>query len=192
MFMLYPIVLALVVGVLTGGSLAGLSSVRIRLWWLAIAGLVVQVILFSPAVTGWIGEAGAAIYVASSATVLAVVAANLRLPGAPLIGLGGLSNLLAIVANGGYMPTTADALRLSGFEPAAGYSNSRELAEPMLAPLTDIFALPAWLPSANVFSVGDVLIGIGVAWLVFRSMRDGRPGRTKVRATATADGTRGA
>ena len=27
------------------------------------------------------------------------------------------------------------------------------------APLTDIFALPAWLPFANVFSIGDVLIG---------------------------------
>ena len=30
-------------------------------------------------------------------------------------------------------------------------------AEPALGPLTDRFALPAWLPLANVFSVGDVL-----------------------------------
>jgi len=40
------------------------------------------------------------------------------------------------------------------------------LADPAFAPLTDIFALPDWLPFANVFSIGDVLIAIGVAIVV--------------------------
>ena len=34
-----------------------------------------------------------------------------------------------------------------------------------------MFALPAWLPFANVFSVGDVLIGIGVAATIALAMR---------------------
>ena len=42
-----------------------------------------------------------------------------------------------------------------------GFSNSAVLENPALAPLTDIFALPPWLPFANVFSIGDVLIGSG-------------------------------
>ena len=32
-------------------------------------------------------------------------------------------------------------------------------------------ALPSWLPFANVFSVGDVLIGIGVAVTIALAMR---------------------
>ena len=40
---------------------------------------------------------------------------------------------------------------------------ARSCPTPRLAPLTDIFAMPRWLPFANVFSVGDVLIGVGVA-----------------------------
>ena len=49
--------------------------------------------------------------------------------------------------------------------------NSVVLAEPALRPLTDIFALPAWLPMANVFSVGDVLIAVGIAWTIAAAMR---------------------
>jgi Family of unknown function (DUF5317) len=40
-----------------------------------------------------------------------------------------------------------------------------------LRPLTDVFAIPAWLPMANVFSVGDVLIAIGIAWTIVATMR---------------------
>ena len=39
----------------------------------------------------------------------------------------------------------------------------RRARHPALQPLTDIFAVPAWVPLANVFSVGDVLIAVGVA-----------------------------
>ncbi len=63
-----------------------------------------------------------------------------------------------------------------------GYTNSIELAAPALRPLTDLFALPAWLPFANVFSVGDVLIGLGVATTIALAMRRStpaaRPGRS--------------
>ena len=44
-------------------------------------------------------------------------------------------------------------------------------ADPVLRPLTDIFVLPAAFPFANVFSVGDVLIGIGVAATIAIAMR---------------------
>ena len=44
----------------------------------------------------------------------------------------------------------------------------------VLGPLTDLFAMPAWLPMANIFSVGDVLIGVGRRDRDRR--RDARPG----------------
>ena len=54
---------------------------------------------------------------------------------------------------------------------AVVYSNSAVLAQPMLPWLTDIFALPRWLPWTNIFSVGDVLIAVGVAVVIVAAMR---------------------
>ena len=53
---------------------------------------------------------------------------------------------LAIVANGGYMPASAAALAALGKGPIEGYSNSAVVVDPVLAPLTDIFALPDVAP----------------------------------------------
>jgi multisubunit Na+/H+ antiporter MnhE subunit len=51
------------------------------------------------------------------------------------------------------------------------------VAHPVLEPLTDVFALPAWVPLANVFSVGDVLIGAGIALVIANRMRRPAPAR---------------
>ena len=47
------------------------------------------------------------------------------------------------------------------------------VANPAVRPLTDIFAIPAGLPLANVFSVGDVLIGLGIVVVIAAAMRRG-------------------
>jgi hypothetical protein len=108
------------------------------------------------------------LYVASTAAVLVAVVANLALPGLRLVALGAASNLAAIVANGGYMPADPDALAAAGMSATDGPTNSIVATNPALAPLTDIFAIPDWVPFANVFSIGDVLIGVGVAWAIAR------------------------
>jgi hypothetical protein len=48
------------------------------------------------------------------------------------------------------------------------------LSHPALEPLTDIFAIPRGIPFANVFSVGDILLGAGVFILIVVMMRRGR------------------
>jgi hypothetical protein len=177
MFILYAIPLGIALGYLLGGRLEHLGEIRFRWGWLAITGLLVQVVLFSGALDGMVGdELGAAIYVGSTAAVLVAVLRNLSLPGMVLVALGAASNLAAIVANGGVMPTTEAALAAAGLDPADGFSNSAVLADPALAPLTDLFALPPWLPFANVFSIGDVLLGVGVAVVIALGMR--RPTRS--------------
>jgi hypothetical protein len=175
MFALYAIPLGLALGYLLGGRLDRLAALQFRWGWLAIAGLLVQVFLFSGASAGIVGGGvGDALYVGSTAAVLVAVLRDVRLPGLALVALGAASNLAAIVANGGVMPTTVDALATAGLADQAGFSNSAVLPNPALAPLTDIFAVPAWVPLANVFSVGDVLIGAGVVLVLALGMR--RPG----------------
>ncbi|HYM82568.1 MAG TPA: DUF5317 family protein [Candidatus Dormibacteraeota bacterium] len=173
MFILYAVLAGSVAGFAFGGSLERLGAVRLRWVPLALAGLAVQVALFTDA--GWRLAGGLAptIYVLSTAAVLAVVLANLRLAGLPLVAVGAASNLVAIVANGGAMPVDPVALASLGLA-AGGATNSVILADPAFRPLTDVFALPSWLPLANVFSVGDVLIGAGIAIAVAAAMRPSR------------------
>ncbi len=170
MFMLWAIPAGILVGLALGGRLANLSSLKFRWGWLAVAGLLVQVVLFTPTGESLAGSAGPAIYLLSTVVVFAAVLRNVRLAGMPLVLLGAASNLLAIAANGGYMPADATAMAFAGLPPG-DHANSIVLAEPALRPLTDIFALPAWLPMANVFSIGDVLIAVGIMWAIVATMR---------------------
>lgn len=173
MFILYAIPAGLLLGWLLGGRLAGLESVRLRWAPVAVAGLLVQVILFSAPVAERIGDAGTPLYVGSTVLVLAALLRNLRVPGLPLVALGAVSNLAAIVSNGGSMPASAAALAALGKSIGEEYSNSVLISDPALAPLTDVFAMPRWMPMANVYSVGDVLIGIGCAIAIAWAMRRG-------------------
>jgi hypothetical protein len=171
-FVLYAIPIGIALGFLMGGRLDRLGQLQFEWGWLAVVGLAIQIVLFSGVVDAGLGRGvGEAIYVASTGAVLVAVWRNLSVPGLPVVALGAISNLAAIVANEGIMPTTADALAAAGMGAEQGFSNSAVIADPALAPLTDIFALPPWLPLSNVFSIGDVLIGLGIVLVIALGMR---------------------
>lgn len=171
MFILYGVLIGLVVGFLLGGRPSGLASLRIEYGWVMIAGLIVQIILFSPFGAARVGDLGPPIYVGSTLLVAGAILANLRITGMALVGLGAISNLAAIIANGGYMPADPRAAAALGVAETAAYSNSSVVADPALWLLTDIFAMPAWMPWSNVFSIGDVMIVIGVVIAIAAAMR---------------------
>ncbi len=171
MFALYAVVIALAAGLASGRRPAGLTEMRFRWSGLALAGLIVQLLLFLPPVAERIGPAGSAIYVASSGLVLLAVLANLAVPGLKLAAVGAAANLLAIAANGGYMPASAQALAALGKGVGRAYSNSAVMPDPVLGGLTDIWAMPAWMPFANVFSIGDLLIALGIGYAIWHAMR---------------------
>jgi len=170
-FILYAIPIGIVAGYLLGGRLDRLGDLRFTWGWLAVAGLAAQVILFSEPVAAVVGDLGPALYVASTAAVFIAVLRNWRIPGLAVVALGAASNLLAIAANGGVMPASPEAVSALGSDAASGFSNSVVMTDPALRPLTDLFALPAWVPFANVFSIGDVFIGLGVALTIALGMR---------------------
>lgn len=171
MFMLWAIPVGIGVGFLAGGRLDGLSGLRFRWAWLAVAGLVVQVVLFTPTGDRLAGNLGPAIYVGSTFVVFLAVLRNIRLPGMPIVALGSISNLVAITANGGFMPADPAALAAAGLDGAGEHTNSVVLEHPAFGPLTDIFAIPERLPFANVFSIGDILLGVGIVIVIAAAMR---------------------
>ena len=168
---LYGLLLGVVIGALVGGRLMRLADLQLSWGWVGLAAIGFQLLLFSSPLGSAMGWLAPFAYVASTAVVLLPVLANIRRPGMPLVATGALSNLAAVVANGGYMPATRAALELADRGHEVGYSNSALVAHPALGPLTDVFAVPAGVPLANVFSVGDVLVAVGLAVVVAASMR---------------------
>jgi hypothetical protein len=198
-FILYAVPVGLLLGWLLGGRLSGLAALQFRWAGLILGGLLVQVALFSGPVSSVIdATVGTVVYVGSTAAVLVGVARNIRLPGIAIVVAGAASNLAAIVANGGYMPVSAAALAAQGRNQGSDFSNSRLTADPALAPLTDILAMPTWMPFSNVFSIGDLLIGAGVVVIVVTAMRrpatptaSREPGFGPVRADTDPNGRDG-
>jgi len=183
-FILYAVIAGLVIGLVSGGSITRLGELKLAWSPVIVLGMAGQLLLFSTPVGDALGPAAPAAYVASNLAVLAAVWRNIAIPGLPLVLLGGASNLIAIVANGGFMPVSADALVAIGRAPREGYTNNRLADGVVLAPLTDLFAMPAWVPMANIFSIGDVLIGVGAAIAVVAAMHGRGP---RIVPVATVD-----
>lgn len=157
-----PLAAGLVLAPLLGGRWSELGRLRLRAVWLFYAAISLQLTAFPVNAMPWhtSDRAAVALWLVSYALLIAACAVNAGVPGVPVVAAGMALNLLAITTNGGHMPALPSALRGAGlhFEQSR---NSAELAAPHLAWLVDRWAAPAWIPWANVFSVGDVLIAIG-------------------------------
>jgi Family of unknown function (DUF5317) len=159
-------------GRLLGGRASVLASIPIRAPWLFYAAMGLQIVGYPSGVLPWsIGDSLATgLWLLSYALLIAAVAVNVRLPGAGIVGLGMLSNLAAVVGNGGHMPARASALRAAGVLYRGVHNNSAVASHPNLSWLIDRWPVPAWIPMGNVYSAGDVLIAVGAVVLVCAGM----------------------
>ncbi|MGZ4131534.1 MAG: DUF5317 domain-containing protein [Actinomycetota bacterium] len=156
------LVLGIVVGLGLGGSLRDFPTVRLRSWWLAAAGIGMQ-LLDPPGLWGHL------LLIASFAVLLTFAAVNVEQPGVLLIGAGLLLNALVITVNGG-MPISRQAIVRSGQEEtlpdlvAGGGGAKHHLADDgtRLLLLGDVIAVPP--PIAQAMSVGDLVMYGGVVW----------------------------
>ena len=189
MFILYAVLAGLLIGLVTRGSVTRLGDLRFAWASLIVAGMAIQMLLFSTPLGDALGSWAVVAYVASNVAVLIAVGRNLAIPGLRIVLVGGTSNLLAISLNGGYMPANPDALASLQRVPTDEFSNSSVVANAVLWPLTDLFAMPAWLPMANIFSIGDVLIGVGAAIAVIAAMHGRGPLEARPAAVVAAGQT---
>ena len=172
-----PVVLAIGLGTLLGGSPGRLGALRLRLPGLFLAAFAIQVVAFPFDLLPWRMDRTAAtvLWLVSYALLTLAAFVNLRTRGVAVVALGMLMNLTAIVANGGTMPVRYEAMHQAGRVDVT-YANSTAMAEPHVGLLVDRWAAPSWVPFANVFSVGDVVIAIGAFVVVLAAMGIPRPG----------------
>lgn len=183
---LLPVFGGAAVGLIAGGSLRGLS--RPIAWWpLGLASIVFQLMLarISIADQPWLGSHGHWLWAAALGATLVVLLRNCQLAAGArrlpwqVAALGVGLNLLVIVANGGYMPVSQAALEQTGqsAELAARTGFRRDVpldGNTRLWWLADILTDPTWLPRPTVASIGDRLLGLGLAGWAFASVAGAR------------------
>jgi hypothetical protein len=178
MFLLIAILVGFAAGLVSGGRPGNLARLHLRWPGLIFLALVMQVAIFTP----WLPIPRSllpTLYVLSNVIALTWLGRNFRIQGIACFALGAVSNLAAILANGGRMPVDGVLLsRARGAAAAAAIASGQVPSNGVLVNahtrllwLTDRFLLPSPFPFPTVFSIGDVLIGLGVAWLIAAGMR---------------------
>lgn len=163
MFLLPSLVVGLLLAWLLRGRLSRLVELELRFAPLVLAALAVQGVIFSRLGNGIPDEVVVVLHLGSYGALAAFGLANRHVRALIPILLGMILNGIAIAANGGRMPASGEALSAAGVGPEG--SNVTD-ATRHLGFLGDVFALPRALPLANVFSIGDVLIALGVVGFV--------------------------
>jgi hypothetical protein len=162
MVLALPLLLGVLVSLALGGSLRAVANVRLRSLWLFYLAIGLQVVAFPFAFLPWTTPdvVQRALWLCSYGLLAVGAARNLHLRGVVLVLAGMSLNLAAVVANGGRMPVVPEAMRDAGHDYGVRM-NSIAAPEPRLDWLVDRWAAPDWVPLANVFSVGDVVIALG-------------------------------
>ena len=156
---------------LSGKSLAPLAQLTIQRAWMVWASMAIQLpITLIPDFPETLGQA---LHLSSFAFAGVFLWSNRHIPGALVIAAGGTMNVIAIAANGGTMPASPWAWRTAGFPaPTDSFGNSSVVHSARLPWLGDVLAVPESWPFSNVFSIGDVVLVAGLAYLVHRTCRD--------------------
>ncbi len=175
-----PVLLAVPLGLAFGGSLAGWYGRRIHWGWLGLVALALQLALFNPPLERqpWAIDLGPWLYVGSMVAILVVLARNALdpIPGRSawvVAALGVACNVAVVSANEGYMPQSQEARAVTGMQappdPRTRLTNVQPMTPDSRLPfLGDVIPEPAVLGRANVVSVGDLLLTLGITWLAFR------------------------
>ena len=140
--------------------------------------MAIQLVAFPFAFMPWRTGEGVAktLWLVSYGLLIVAAIANRRIAGAPVVALGMALNLVAVIANGGSMPALPSAISGAGMSYDT-HQNSVAAATPNLPWLVDRWPAPEWVPLANIFSVGDVVIAVGTVLLVVAAMGVGPRGR---------------
>lgn len=174
MILLLALALAVVWALLQGGQLSRFQSLPLRGYGLALAALLVQVlVVYVRLPFDMDGVVRVLLLAFSYMLLVGFVWLNRQLPGMWVVGIGLLANWVVILANGGYMPITYEALMAVGrshlvttLASGTPVLSSKDIlltvAETRLWFLSDIFVIPPPFPVPSVFSAGDAVIAVGM------------------------------
>jgi Family of unknown function (DUF5317) len=179
-FFLATLVVAMILVVVTKGSFQRLGRMSFTMLWLLLVALAIQLVLeFVEFPKDRIDDLGFALLLLSYGLIFASCFVNRKVSGMTIIAVGIMLNVIVIVLNQG-MPAKDDVVTRNGHEvhvPIERTVKHRPREDDDILPfLSDVITLPRF-PNQQ-FSVGDIVISLGVIDLCFEASR--RPRRRGV------------
>ena len=182
--LLASIGLAIITAWMKRGKLSRLGDVAFRFWWVIPLMAILQSILIRLThpfnrIEWW--RLRPLMMTISYIILWIVVWLNHQLPGMTMVLVGTALNLLAIAANGGYMPISPDALAriaagLTACQMPLGsvVLGSKDVllspAQSLFWMLGDILVVPEPFPWPTAMSIGDLFLAVGVFLFIFPTM----------------------
>ena len=169
------LLVAVALALVMGGDLRKIASLEIeRLTWIAVSFALPLAAPLALRAGLDVNVTAAIVTVLSYGMLFYGLAANMRLPGIAVIGLGSLANLVALAANSFRMP-----VRLDLFDPAIRLKQPGWLKASLTShwtprPTSRSCQMIPWRlfgGRPSMVSIGDILIALGIAYLAFRSVK---------------------
>lgn len=175
---LEAVLLGLLVGKLRGGRSLNIGNLEFKGWVLILVAFLLQTLPMLLGRTGWMARNGHILAFSTLIMVFFIVVWNCDKRGFWLVGLGAVSNILAMTTHGLKMPVFLGALQNAGHvELVDSIMNNAVLNYTGLTQLAGwsdylgkIFAFPDFYPLAQVISMGDILMSLGIFLFVSGQM----------------------
>lgn len=177
MLLLGVMLFSLIVGLARGGSLVAFGQHRWRFPFLPVLAVGMQVVGFLPdeSASGAARAFAAVLHILSYLLAFAFIWVNRRTPWLWLMAVGLVANAIVILANGGFMPVSPEAVAGTPTAEVIGrghYNNAVLMGTATrLWFLGDVLRTPRWLVPSRAFSIGDLTIAVAAFGLVQHLMR---------------------
>lgn len=168
------IILGIILGFIRKGRFSNLRLFKINGWVLIILAFLAQIMPLFTEKISFIEPYTRYSYIISMVFVLIVVLMNMGKKGFPIFLVGVILNLLVVIMNDFKMPIYFEGLRLAGMDYMIDAINNGEIINYMpLDKVTDwtkylakFIVIPRPYPLAKVISVGDILMSLGIIFLL--------------------------
>ena len=173
------LVVSLIIGLLRGGKLTRLANLPLRRIELIILPFLIQyaLVYFGGRGLRLLESWGVYLYIFSYSLLLVAIWYNKHIREMKILGAGIAINFIVILANGGEMPVSVEALSRVGLLNILPLLRSKAYVihtvltdHTRLKFLADVIPLPPPYPRPRVIGVGDIIMAIGLFILIQRGM----------------------
>ena len=171
MIALIAVAAGLLFGALGGGSPRGLATVRLRFQISILVLFVIQGVARGRLLSTVASGSGMFVWVAASTILVVLLRASFRQTGVMVVAAGVLLNVLVVLANSGMPVLAGGSSQLLAKGAVARSSGFYEVATSSTLGLVVGDVIPLEVVGQTYYlSVGDVLLGVGVAVAIAAAM----------------------